>query len=275
MKTAVASVLLLAVVNLYVAHAFLIGGDDWTDLKVTWGINPFGANNFVALPRTEAEAVKAGWTREKDCTQINGVRYVLNGDRATMLLFNADGNIAGIVNGIAKGLPIPRDSAKPYFDDEGDFYSFTAYFMDPAKVCQRSTTWLSTGDRLVFKSKTNEINVAYYEENILADKMWTKGRCFKTMGVHYWPNAKFEPINKDTVVDDILPFFVLYNSGKLNAFGVRYDYRNLTSVRYEHPPPSAADWFFVDTPSFMKDPSNIGGSSIHVFLDRTPHLNFC
>ena len=36
--------------------------DKWNNLKVTWGINPFGANNFVSLPRDVADALKKGLT---------------------------------------------------------------------------------------------------------------------------------------------------------------------------------------------------------------------
>ena len=92
------SCLVLALVGLYLVEA----NDNWNNLKVTWGINPFGANNFVAMPRTVGDAVSKGWVKEKDCTQINGNRYLLNGDRAVMLLFNEAGNIAGISSGVPK-----------------------------------------------------------------------------------------------------------------------------------------------------------------------------
>ena len=39
---------------------------------------------------------------ENNCSQVNGNRYILNGDRAVMLLFNENGNIAGISAGIPK-----------------------------------------------------------------------------------------------------------------------------------------------------------------------------
>ena len=49
---------------------------NWNNLKVTWGINPFSSNNFAPLPRTENEAIQKGWTKEKDCSQVLGNRYV-------------------------------------------------------------------------------------------------------------------------------------------------------------------------------------------------------
>ena len=106
-------------------EAFLFGGDKWDDLKVTWGVNPFGSNNFVSLPRTEQEAIGKGWTKEKSCGQINGNRYVLKGDRAVMLIFAKSGLIAGIATAIPKGLPFkfPSAAQKQLFNDEGKDFS--------------------------------------------------------------------------------------------------------------------------------------------------------
>ena len=54
--------LIIAIVaNLASSDAFLFGDSDkWNDLKVTWGINPFGSDNFVSLPRTVAQAISKG-----------------------------------------------------------------------------------------------------------------------------------------------------------------------------------------------------------------------
>ncbi len=48
--------LLLALIGFCLIEA----NDNWNNLKVTWGINPFGSNNFVSLPREAAEAIKKG-----------------------------------------------------------------------------------------------------------------------------------------------------------------------------------------------------------------------
>ena len=104
-------------------EAFLFGASEsWNDLKVTWGINPFGSNNFVSMPRTEQEALTKGWTREKNCSVVNGNRYILKGDRAVMLIFSKSGLIAGIASAIPKGLPFnfPSAAQQQYFNDEGD-----------------------------------------------------------------------------------------------------------------------------------------------------------
>ncbi len=118
------SIYLISAITLSVllsTEAFLFGGDKWDDLKVTWGINPFGSGNFVSLPRTEQEAIGKGWAKEKSCGQVNGNRYVLKGDRAVMLIFAKSGLIAGIASAIPKGLPFnfPSAAQKQYFNDEG------------------------------------------------------------------------------------------------------------------------------------------------------------
>ena len=46
---------------------------------------------------------------EKNCSQTNGNRYILNGDRAVMLIFNANGNIAGI------GAAVPKNCKENLF----------------------------------------------------------------------------------------------------------------------------------------------------------------
>ncbi len=150
-------------------------------------MNYKGSNNFVSLPRMEQEAIQNGWKKEKGCSDgVNGNRYVLNGDRAVLLIFNANGVIAGIASSVGKNLPFnfPSQNIQPYFDDEGDSFVISAYFIDPSTVCQKSSSRQVTGDRLVFQSKQKTLPVSLKENTI--EKFWTKGKCFWTMGVHYW-----------------------------------------------------------------------------------------
>ena len=96
-------VLLTVAACLYSTQAFLFSNDAWNDLKVTWGINPFGSNNYVSMPRMENDAISKGWKKEKGCADgLSGNRYLLNGDRAVMLLYTANGVIAGISAGFPK-----------------------------------------------------------------------------------------------------------------------------------------------------------------------------
>ncbi len=141
------------------------------------------------MPRTEQEAKNKGWIREKGCENgVNGNRYVLNGDRTVMLIFNKGGIIAGIAAAVDKNLPFnfPSKQIQPYFNDEGNSWTISAYFIDPKTVCSNSLPAIkqSTGDRLVFYSKQKTISVALKESAV--DKFWTKGKCFWTMGQHYW-----------------------------------------------------------------------------------------
>ena len=114
-------IFLILLVFIISSEAFLFGANEaWNDLKVTWGINPFGSNNFVSLPRTEQEARNKGWVKEKNCSQVNGNRYILKGDKAVLLIFSSSGLIAGIASQIPKGLPynFPSNAQQQFFDDE-------------------------------------------------------------------------------------------------------------------------------------------------------------
>jgi hypothetical protein len=58
------------------------------------------------------------------------------------------------------------------------------------------------------------------------------GRPFLVSGEHYWYELRV-----NMALDEFYPAFLLYNSGKLNAFGWALNV-NLNSSRYEHPTPS-------------------------------------
>ena len=269
MKSIIALILIIAS-----TEAFLFGGDAWNDLKVTWGINPFGSNNFVSLPRTEQEAISKGWVREKNCSEVNGNRYILKGDNSVLLVFARSGLIAGIASQLPKNLPFnfPSAAQQKYFDDEGDHFTITAYFMDPANVCKPVSGKQSTGDRVVIKSKKTELNIPLTTSEV--SSFWTLGQCFYTMGVHYWADVTGQ-LGQSTQADNFLPMFLLYNKGNLNGFGWAFN-ANLPSPRFEHPTTSVLDKFFKEIPQFFFDPSKAGTlSTLHIYLDSTPQLNFC
>jgi hypothetical protein len=184
---------------LYCARAL----PNWTDLKVTWGINPFSSDIFVSVPRFEIDAIGLGWKLDKDCSQINGKRYILNNDRAVMLVFGANRYISGIATSFPKNLPLnfPSDQVKQILVDEGDYYSLTAYFVDPSTVCTNKEEPALIGglvglDRLVVKGTGLEISVPLNEKDIGKQGFWTKGYCFYTMGQHYWANIRGVPITE-------------------------------------------------------------------------------
>ena len=270
-----------ALITLVVASVCVLGtqawfsSDNWNDLKVTWGMNLFSSHNFVSLPRTEKEAIQAGWKLDKDCSKINGRRYLLEGDSISYLLFTQNGIIAGIAASIPKGLPFnfPSKNIQPYFVDEGEYFTFNAYFTNPDTVCTTGTTREKTGDRLVIRGDSKEVSVPLKESSIKS--FWTQGNCFWTMGNHWWANVNGVPLTADVDADDFFPMFLQYNSGNLNGFGWAFN-ANITSHRCEHPTPDVLPKFFKTVPKFMSDPTKAGVlSTLHIYLDSTPHLNFC
>lgn len=179
MKIQIALVLVLSVLN---AHGFLFGeSETWDDLKVTWGINPLSSGVYESMPRNVNDAIAKGWKLEKSCGQFNGNRYMLNGDRAVLLVFDTTGKIAGISTSFPKNLPFnfPSKNQADYMTEEADSWVLTAYFTDPNTVCSRKVARVETGDRLVIKGDRASLDIARKEENL--NKMFTKSGCFPTM----------------------------------------------------------------------------------------------
>jgi hypothetical protein len=251
---------------------------NWNDLKVTWGLNPFGSNIFVSVPRFEIDAIGLGWQLDKDCSKINGKRYFLNNDRAVMLIFGVNRYISGISTVVPKNLPFnfPSAQIKPILVDEGDFYTLNAYFVDPSQVCTNKDEPASVGgDRLVVKGDGMEISVPLNEKDVSKQGFWTKGYCFYTMGQHYWANVKGVPLSVDMNPDEFFPMFLLYNKGQLNGFGWALN-ADLNSIRYEHPDSSVVSQFMNPVPKFFSDPTKSGKlSTMHIYLDDSPRFNFC
>lgn len=217
---------------------------------------------------------------EKSCAQVNGNRYILNGDRSVILIFNSAGVIAGIGSSIPKGLRFNYPSAKQaqYLQDEGTDYTVNAYFQDPTTVCTMkkskvSPKYFETGDRVVIIGDAKILNIPYKQEDVKS--VFTKGGCFPTMGRHYYAHVDQIPFDKSIKPSEVLPVFLLYNNGKLNAFGWIFN-AWLDGKRYEHAPESSASIFLPAVPDYLKDPNaNKDLSSIHIFLDSTPAMNFC
>ena len=95
------------------------------------------------------------------------------------------------------------------------------------------------------------------------------------MGLHYWADVRGIPLSLDTPNDSFFPMFLLYNKGELNGFGWAFN-ANLTSPRLEHPTASVVSNFMTAVPNFLFDPTKSGIlSTLHIYLDSTPALNFC
>lgn len=104
---------------------------------------------------------------------------------------------------------------------------------------------------------------------------WTLGQCFWTMGQHYWADVSGKKVDANTDADNFFPVFLQYNKGNLNGFGWGFN-AYFNSTRYEHPTPEVLPNFFKEPPKFMGDPTKSDGmSTLHIYLDSTPQLNFC
>lgn len=267
------------------AQCYYKNNKEWNDLKVTFGLNASDPRVFNSLPRTVQDAVNRGWKRDVGCTEgFRGNRFTLNNDKDVFLIFDANGLIAGLATSVKKGpsstnpFSFPSKEQQLYYDEEGDYWTFSTYFTDPNKVCQKnllgSWLWDGTGDRLVFSSKKAFIQVPL-KENELNQTLWTQGRCFKGMGMHYWLQLDGK-LNKDSKRDSLFPVFLLYNRGKLNGFGWFWN-SYLTSSRIEPTPAQLVAGTAIELPSWMFDSSQAIAplSSIHIYLDNTPASNAC
>lgn len=166
----------------------------------------------------------------------------------------------------------PSKQIQKIFKDEGNSWTINAYFTDPAKVCSPSQTRKPTGDRLVIDGTDYQLVIPMTEADITP--FWTLGQCFRTMGVHYWADLTGK-LGKNADADNFVPLFLQYNKGKLNGFGWAFN-ADVTSKRFEHPVYSVLGSFFREVPDFMGDPTKVGVlSTLHIYMDSTPQLNFC
>ncbi|ESO95124.1 hypothetical protein LOTGIDRAFT_232212 [Lottia gigantea] len=277
MKLSVILVLFLVVC----CEGFLFNwfGAKWNGLKVTWGLNIFSKNVFSSLPRTVADAKSDGYQLlSQTCSGLfEGYRYIKNGDNAVILIFDTQGFIAGlqvgVKNGQANGYPFP--SQKPPFVTEGDYNYLTAYFVEPSTICksgrsQSEFDTQGTGTGLYFQNSTNPLKDLVkipMKPDDLQNTKWVKGKCFPSMGLHYWYD-----LSEDLSCQSMFPVFLLYNGGDLNGFGWAMT-TDLDSKRYEHPTPDKFSAFMTEVPTCLNTIGTI--STMHVYLTSKPLLNFC
>ncbi|XP_035673849.1 uncharacterized protein LOC118414135 [Branchiostoma floridae] len=283
MKTTV----VLALLSLVSVEGWLFSEDaEWNDLRVTWGLNQlFSSTVFDSLPRTESDALAEGWvdfSRGAKCDDsfYRGSRYIKDNDPAVMLLFDKNGYVAGIQMGALKAeLPadLPSDAMKNMWNDDGDMYVITAYFVNPATVCTGRSEALftleGTGEGLYIQNGPNpqyDYDLIPRDEADIGTTLWTQGECFYTMGQHYWYN-----VTADMSCEDFFPVFLLYNSGRLNGFGWNIK-AYLGSPRYEHPTTDVLDMFFKVIPEcFFAEADPRGATTQHIYMDSSPSFNFC
>ncbi|XP_071090553.1 uncharacterized protein [Haliotis cracherodii] len=272
--------LLLCISILAGSQAFFFSrSPDWDKLQVTFGINVFSSGTFSHLPRTVPAARGEGFTELSGCgatPMFAGRRFAKNGDLAVVLIFDVNGIIAGIQAGFSSNQynGYPDDPIRNHPFVEYDHHQFvTAYFTDPGSICSRGRTSdqyseEGTGTRLLIQNGTTprEYITIPMTETGLRTTHWTRGKCFPWMGVHYWYD-----ISRDMDCGRFFPVFLMYNGGKLNSFGWAFN-ADLTSPRYEHPPPSQFGRFLNPVPLCLSGRSRL--STLHIYLSN-PLRNFC
>ncbi|XP_069140438.1 uncharacterized protein [Argopecten irradians] len=232
------------------------------------------------MPRTMAQAVDQGFTMVSDCGEIpgmNGKRFVKEGDYAVVLLYGLNGYIAGIQIGVqhndSSGFP-PHNQINQTFLRVDDKYFLTAYFSNPATICtlgrsRRQFMIEGIGTRIYIQNgpdpATNFLVAPMAETGTYVTK-WTKGYCLFSMGVHYWYDIK-----EDMSCDDFFPVFLLYNSGRLNAFGWAVA-TDVKSKRMEHPAHSDIQSYMYTVPKCVREIPRL--SMMHIYLTN-PLKNFC
>lgn len=222
-------------------------GQEWNGLKAGFGINPL--TSFWSLPRTVSDAVSEGWALDRSvvCGGSNkyaGNRYIKKGDPGAMLLFGKNGYIAGIQAGIPKEAdatkyPNPNNALYKVFNEEANMMVVTAYFTDPSTICSAGRSKADfdksgTGTMLAFQtgpSINDLMRIPIDEQKVTTTTKFVKGKCFYTMGMHYW----YDLTGADMSCDKTFPVFLLYNKGKLNGFGWAFNpnYSNSDGRRNE------------------------------------------
>jgi charged multivesicular body protein 7 len=254
---------------------------EWTSLKTTWSLNPINLWAFNTLPRDLTGYMSNFELRDDQCKVANakfvGQRFWYKEDPAVSLLFDTNGIIAGIQTSMLKTeYNPPAYMANRMYIDDGDYWTLTAYFVDPSTICSTGRTqdqltsdgtgtglWLQQGVDPI----KNSVSIPLTEDEVKKTD-WKFGHCFKTMGNHYWYN-----VTKDMPGDHYVPNCLLYNKGKLTAFCFAVN-AQLTSQRYEHPTSNVLNKFIDPVPDFFfTDPAYKSLSTMHVYFSSHPRLD--
>jgi len=264
----------LVILAVLVAAAY--GFDkNWNGLYATWHAVPF--KGFYTLPRQTTENKK--WTLlDNQCNVENspfrGQRYWLDKDPAVILLFDKNGVIAGMQTAVLKTQYTPSPGMKGFVSD-GDYWTQTAYFVDPSTICTTGRTseqlkndgtgnglWIQYGPNI-----NKDIFNIPMEESEVKKTVWGSGKCFYSMGQHYWYN-----VTAGMSCNDFFSNCLLYNGGKLNAFCFAKN-ADLESSWYDwpHPDPNTTKGFMDPVPNcFFSDPTFKKMSTLHVYFHSFP-----
>jgi len=200
----------------------------WYNLKTTWGPTPL--NGFYDQPRTVEEANYAGWVQvSNDCAEGASIPGNLmappEADPEMVLIFDVNGFIAGMHSVVAKkfvSAGFDFGASKWYRSvDALDAFVTTAYFVDPAIICQGGRSQAEfdmegTGNRVWFQNgptTADVLNTPLTLDEADADAYWYKHYCFLNMGRHYF-NLNYD-VNGSC--DDLTPIQLIYSGGVLNG----------------------------------------------------------
>eukprot|EP00736_Rhodelphis_marinus_P005082 Rmarinus@m.23896 len=251
-----------------------VGETDWDRLDVTWP-------KYSGLPVTSSEAVRKGWEVFQTCADgALGNTYWKDGDISSMPFFDQNGNLAGITTGTPRRAIWPGADKAPFeahpADDKvsEEWMSISAYFVNPDSVCGSAPRLADEiGDRLwiVNGQRGDYLKIPLdQDESLLSQDGWTYGKCFWTMGEHYWKD-----ITKETQPDEFFPIFVMYNGGRLDSWGPAFaGTYNLESSRWEHPSGSVLKAFFQEEtmPEVLLELDYL--NTQHIYMDKGA-FNFC
>jgi len=274
----------LIVATILASATFAYGSNpEWDGLRVTWSLNPFNKWGFDSMPRDLSEKHDLQ-LRDNQCNSSNakflGQRYWTKTDSkpdpAVTLLYDTKGIIAGIQTSIPKSSNYTVQTPNNQYVDDGDYWTLTAYFVDPSTICgngrskeqlQKEGTgyglWLQGGPNPIKDS----VRIPATEAEIKMTN-WKLGKCFWTMGNHYWYN-----VSKNMDCNHFVPNCLMYNKGKLTAFCFSVN-AGLPGPRYEHPTAELAHKFIDPVPDcFFSDPTFKTLSTIHVYLVDSPRLS--
>jgi len=266
----------------------LFNKGSWDGLKVTYNFNPFANDAYAKMPQETSDCSKAKFQLKDSFCQGSGTfvgyRYWQVNDPSVMLIFDVNGYIAGIQTGIPKDQFTPSAALQnhPYIED-GDYWTLTVYFVETGIICApgRSKSQFKdqgNGYKFFIQNGTNPstdlVDISLNENDLNTDPMtnplWGTSKCNWGQGNHYWYK-----VTPSMDCSTIFPFYLLYNSGVLNAFGFFVN-TIVTSARFEETTSSTLEKMMQSVPEcYYQDPNYHQVSSMHVYLTDNPLLDLC
>ncbi len=259
----------------FIHLAFVIADDhsrfEWNSLKLRFSM-------FRSFPTNESHAINSGYIKVSECDtnpNFRGKQYMKDGDPQVILLFDVNGNIAGLQAGIPDDLEnsYPQTNVQPPFIQDGNLFKLTAYFTDPSTICRRGRSEQrlrlhGIAEYLLIQNGTNP-EVDLIEIDLEESRTtWVKGLCFPGMGFHY-----FYQVELNMNCADFFPVALLYYHGQLKGFVWSFGaVLNSTVIPYEYPKPSFFGELMEEVPLCLR---NLNRSTLHVYFEDDPEEYDC